>query len=259
MTSRLQRDLAASIDRRRLLGGMALGVGGAVLAACGSRAGAQDGGACPPTPREIKGPFPADGSNGRPRPINVLAMDGIVRRDIRPSFAGLEGRAEGVPLELELELTGAGCEPLAGGAIYLWQNDAAGAYSLYNLPDANYLRGLQAADAQGRVRFTAIVPGCYGGRYPHCHFEVFASPEAALAGDAPLLVSQLAFPADECRAIYRGDARYGDSLRNLDQLPLARDFVFGDSDAAGQARQTIAMSGDRNGYRGTARVALSAA
>jgi protocatechuate 3,4-dioxygenase beta subunit len=116
------------------------------------------------------------------------------------------------------------------------------------------LRGMQAA-ADGRVHFTAIVPGCYGGRYPHCHFEVFASTEAALRGARPLLVSQLAFPAAECRAIYRGDGRYGDSLRNLDRLPLERDFVFGDTDAAGQ---TVAMSGDpTRGYRGAATVSLA--
>lgn len=259
MASQLSSDLAASLDRRHVLGGMALGFGGAMLAACGSRAGAQAGGeTCPPTPREIKGPFPADGSNGRRRPLNVLDMNGVVRRDIRPSFAGMEERAEGVPLELELTLVGSNCAPLAGRALYLWQNDAAGAYSLYNLPGANYLRGMQQADAEGRIRFTGIVPGCYGGRYPHCHFEVFESADAAMRGAAPLLVSQLAFPAAECRAIYRDDARYGDSLRNLDRLPIERDFVFGDSDAAGQARQTIAMSGDAgSGYRGTATVTLA--
>src|SRR5690606_11490539 len=100
-----QRDVTSQLelDRRQMLGGLALGLGGAMLAACGSRAGAQAGAdTCIATPREIKGPFPADGTNGRPRPINVLAMDGVVRRDIRSSFAGMSGRAEGVPLELEL-------------------------------------------------------------------------------------------------------------------------------------------------------------
>ncbi len=247
------------VDRRQMLGGIALGLGGAVLAACGSRAGAQaDGQACAATPTEIKGPFPADGSNGRPRPINVLATDEVVRRDIRPSFAGMTGRAEGVPLELELEIASAGaaCAPLGGRAVYLWQNDAAGAYSLYDLPGENYLRGLQAADEAGRLRFTAIVPGCYGGRYPHCHFEVFESAEAALAGARPLLVSQLAFPEAECRAIYRDDARYGDSLRNLERLPLSRDFVFADTGGAGQV---VTMTGDpQTGYRGAARIVLTA-
>lgn len=253
MTSHLQRDLATLLDRRSVLGGMALGAGGALIAACGTRAGAQ-GIACPATPTEIRGPFPADGTNGRPRPINVLAMEGVVRRDIRPSFAGMDGRAEGVPIDLDLALVGgARCTPLPMGAIYLWQNDAAGDYSLYNRTDANYLRGLQAIE-NGRARFTSIVPGCYGGRYPHCHFEVFESVDAAMLGEAPLLVSQLAFPAAECREIYRSDSRYGDSLRNLDGLPIGRDFVFGDTGAEGQI---VDMRGDRTGgYRGTATVAL---
>src|SRR5690242_18618394 len=158
------------LDRRRMLAGMALGLGGAALAACGGRAGAQAAAACSASPTETRGPFPADGSNTRGRPVNVLAMDGVVRSDIRGSFAGMGGRADGVPLALELTLArAASCTPVPGHAIYLWQNDAAGAYSLYDLANANYLRGLQPADAQGRVRFTAIVPGCYGGRYPHCH------------------------------------------------------------------------------------------
>ena len=270
MTSHLHRDLAAVISRRQALGGMAVGLGGVLLAACGSRAGAQAGAEmggqasadfCPPTPTEIKGPFPADGSNGRPRPINVLDMDGVIRRDIRSGFAGMDGHAEGALLELELSLVGSdGCRPLAGHAIYLWQNDAEGAYSLYNLRETNYLRGVQEADGRGVVQFTSIVPGCYGGRFPHCHFEVFESAAAAAQGAAPLLVSQLAFPADICRPLYRDDARYGDSLNNLSRMAMDRDFVFADADEAGRERQTVALTGDvTGGYRGTATVAVSAA
>lgn len=253
MTSQLE------LDRRRMLAGMALGLGGAALAACGGRAGAQAA-TCSATPTETRGPFPADGSNGRPRPINVLAMDGVVRRDIRESFAGMTRRAEGVPVELELTLAReAGCSPLPRHAVYLWQNDAAGAYSLYDLPEANYLRGLQPADAGGRVRFSGIIPGCYGGRYPHCHFEVFESTEAALVGARPLLVSQLAFPDAACREIYRADARYGDSLGNLDRQPLDRDFVFRDAASGGTTSQILRLEGDpARGYRGWATVGLSA-
>ena len=261
MPSQLERDLLAVLDRRRLLGGLAVGLGGAALAACGSRAGAQDDDlACAATPTETRGPFPADGSNGRPRPINVLALAGVVRRDVRPSFAGMQGRADGVPIELELTLARAGgCSPLPGAAIYLWQNDAAGAYSLYDLPGENYLRGLQPADAEGRVRFTAIIPGCYGGRYPHCHFEVFAASEAALRGEPSLLVSQLALPDAECRAIYGADARYGESLHNLDRQPLESDFVFRDVAKGSVTSQVLRLDGDpARGYRGRATVSLDA-
>jgi protocatechuate 3,4-dioxygenase beta subunit len=257
--SQLAQDLAKAVDRRRVLGGIALGVSGAALAACGTRATAQPReGSCIATPTEIRGPYPADGT-GRGRSINVLDLEGIVRRDIRSSFAGLQGTAEGVPLELELQLASTGaCTPLAGRALYLWQNDAAGEYSLYTLRDVNYLRGMQLADAQGRVRFTMIVPGCYGGRFPHCHLEVFESAAAAVRGDPPLLVSQLAYPAAECRDIYRADARYGDSLQNLERLPMERDLIFAGSGAEEPARQTVVLSGNRQqGYRGNATIVVA--
>ena len=239
-----------------MIGSLAAGIGSVALAGSSGRLLAQAE-ACVATPTETRGPFPADGTNGRPR-ISVLGTDGVIRRDLRASFAGMSGRADGVALELELRLAQPGaCGPRAGGALYLWQNDAEGNYSLYDRADANYLRGLQPADAQGRVRFTLIVPGCYGGRYPHCHFEVFESVAAATHGTAPRLVSQLAFPADECRRIYQSDRRYGASLENLARQPIERDFVFADSDAAGRARQTIVLAGDPSGgYRGTATITV---
>ncbi len=172
----------------------------------------------------------------------------------------MDGEAEGVPLDLELQVVSAGLEcgtPLAGHAVYLWQNDARGDYSLYNRRDVNYLRGLQIAGAEGKLHFTSILPGCYGGRSPHCHFEVFASAEAAMAGEESLLTSQFAFPEEACREVYRNDPRYGDSLANLDRWPIARDFVFRDGDAATRAMQTIALERLADGsFRGTGRVAL---
>lgn len=254
----LARDLALVMDRRRALMAVAAGMGGALAAACSGKAVAAGESACLVTPTEIKGPYPADGSNGRPQRINVLDLDDVVRRDIRPSFAGLQGQADGVPVDLELRLVSAtGCSPLAGRALYLWQNDAAGEYSLYTMPGVNYLRGVQVSDAEGRVRFTAIVPGCYGGRAPHCHFEVYESLEAARRGEGLLLVSQLAYPEAECRAIYDGDPRYGGSLANLQRWTPARDFVFADAGEAGLAAQTIVLEGaPSRGYRGTATVTL---
>lgn len=43
------------------------------------------------------------------------------------------------------------------------------------------LRGLQEADAEGWVEFTPIFPGCYAGRWPHVHFEVYESSAANLS------------------------------------------------------------------------------
>ena len=113
----------------------------------------------------------------------MLALTGVVRSDIRPSFAGLSGIADGIPLTIALTLVSSStCEPLAGRAVYLWHCDRLGRYSLYSsgATDQNYLRGVQAADAGGTVTFTSIFPACYAGRWPHIHFEVYPS---LLGGD----------------------------------------------------------------------------
>jgi protocatechuate 3,4-dioxygenase beta subunit len=247
MAERTPSQFARDMARRQFLAWGTAGLGGALLAGCGSRADAQGmaEGECRASPWETDGPFPADGRGGRDRRINVLDKPELVRSDIRRSFAGMDGEAEGVPVELELQLVSAqiGCDTaLAGHAIYLWQNDAAGDYSLYNNRAVNYLRGLQVTDDDGHVRFTTILPGCYGGRSPHCHFEVFASREAAMAGEASLLTSQFAFPEDHCRTVYQADDRYGGSLANLERWPVARDFVFRDGDEAMRAMQTLSLT-----------------
>lgn len=258
--SQFSRDM----ERRRFLGAVASGIGGAMLAGCGARAGAQVAGDtnCLATPWETDGPFPADGRGGRDRRINVLNTHDIIRRDIRPSFGAMEGVAQGVSLDLELQLVQARFDcamPLPGHAVYLWENDARGDYSLYNRRDVNYLRGLQESDTDGRIRFTAILPGCYGGRSPHCHFEVFSSLEAALAGDESLLTSQFAFPEEACRPVYDSDSRYGDSLANLDRSPVSRDFVFRDGDAEMREMQTLVIEGSpETGLSARGRIALAA-
>lgn len=95
------------------------------------------------------------------------------------------------------------------------------------IPDQNYLRGVQAADDAGRVTFRTVFPGCYPGRWPHCHFEVFASLDEAAVGSAALKTSQLAFPQADCETVFADD-RYGNSLGNLSRLSLSTDGVFRD-------------------------------
>ncbi|WP_305096689.1 intradiol ring-cleavage dioxygenase [Croceibacterium aestuarii] len=245
-----------ALDRRATLG--LLGLGGAALAGCGGGARAA---ACLATPAETRGPFAGDGGSDRGgRRLTVLASDDVIRSDIRGSFAGLDGHADGVPLDLTITLLGTagGCNPMAGWGLYLWHNDAAGKYSLYDLPHANYLRGLQQSGDAGTLRFRTILPGCYGGRAPHLHFEVYSSAQAAIAGDPALLASQFALPEDKCRAVYSADPRYGDSLANLDRWPTGRDFVFRDASDEELALETIALEGDaRSGLRGAATVAIA--
>ena len=71
---------------------------------------------CSRVPQETAGPFPGDGSNGP----TVLSSTGVVRNDIRSSFAGMSGTAAGVPLTIQLTIVSATtCSPLAGRASHL--------------------------------------------------------------------------------------------------------------------------------------------
>jgi protocatechuate 3,4-dioxygenase beta subunit len=252
----LARDLPL-LTRRRLVAGLGLaGLAGTAAVFFGTSGGMAegnqlatglDGAQCLKLPGETNGPFPADGSNSKDgQTVNVLTQNGVIRDDLRPSFNGLSGQALGVPLTLDITLVNvaAACAPLAGHAIYLWHCDAEGLYSLYNVADQNWLRGVVLTDAQGRARLTTILPGCYDGRWPHIHFEVYASAEAAASGAEPLLTSQFALPVEPLVQVYASDPRYPTSQSNLARLSLAADMVFGDNTAEQIAAQTLAMTGD---------------
>ncbi len=199
---------------------------------------------CETIPQETAGPFPGDGSNGP----NVRTLDGVVRSDIRSSVGAASGAVDGVECVVELALIDATtCAPFADAAVYVWQCDGVGRYSMYSdgVTDENWLRGIQSADADGVVRFTSIVPGCYPGRWPHIHFDVYASLDDATGSGVARLTSQLAFPRAECEAVF-GDARYGESANYLARLSLESDGVFADD---GAARQLATMTGSvTNGY-----------
>lgn len=243
-------------DRRqvlRLLAGAAL----TPLLGCGAAGGtgvdtAGQTGSCSPIPEETGGPYPGDGTNGP----NVLTTSGIVRSDIRSSFGALSGTAAGVPLTIQLTLldTTTGCEPLAGYAVYLWHCDRDGKYSLYTVAGQNYLRGVQAADEKGVVTFTSIFPGCYSGRWPHIHFEIYPSLGKASAAGNRVRTSQLALPKDACDAVYQTSG-YSQSVANLAQTSLSKDMVFGD----GSTLQVGTVTGSVDaGYTVSLRVGISA-
>ena len=200
---------------------------------------------CDVIPTETGGPFPGDGSNGP----NVRPLEGVVRRDIRQSVAGPTGVAEGTQLDIELTITdpGDGCKPRPGAAVYLWHCNQDGKYSMYDIADENYLRGIAEADADGVVRFTSIVPGCYAGRWPHIHFEVFESLADAIGTASPWVTSQLAFPETTLAEAYTA-VGYETSVANLGKVSLSSDNVFGDDDGI---HQLATMSGSTaEGYTG---------
>ena len=201
-------------------------------------------------PEETGGPYPGDGTNGP----NVLTESGIVRRDIRSSFGDYSGTAEGLPLGVDLTIVRAGDgSPFPGAALYLWHADRDGQYSLYTAPDRNYLRGVQEAADDGALSFTTIFPGCYDGRWPHMHFEVYPSI-GDITGDGSVLVtSQLALPEDLCAEVYESAAGYETSVSNLSRVSLSGDMVFSD----GVDLQLPTVSGTPDG--GDLRIALAVA
>ncbi len=180
-------------------------------------------------PEETAGPFPGDGSNG----VNVLSESGIVRSDLTTSFGSASGVAEGVPVTVNLkvyDLNGADVTALSGAAVYLWHCTREGDYSLYseNVADENFLRGVQESDGDGAVQFTTVFPGCYDGRWPHMHFEVYQSLDSATSYTNKLRTSQLAIPEDACRQVYGAADGYDASVDSLDEVSLDSDMVFSD-------------------------------
>jgi protocatechuate 3,4-dioxygenase beta subunit len=184
-------------------------------------------------PNETAGPYPGDGSNGP----NVLTQSGIVRSDIRSSFGSSTTTAKGVPLTvvLTIENTANGGKPIAGAAVYIWHCNIDGAYSMYDkaVSSENYLRGVQATDANGKVTFTSIFPAAYSGRWPHIHFEVYNSLTDATAASKIKATSQLALPKATCDLVYATEG-YSASVKNMTQTSLASDNVFGNDSGVHQ-------------------------
>jgi protocatechuate 3,4-dioxygenase beta subunit len=263
----LSHDLPTLLNRRHAIGLLSVGGLAAALAACSPRSGSTDAApsAAPSAggsgaqgdagageiPEETNGPFPADGSNGP----NALTTTGVVRSDITSSFGDSSGTAEGVPLTFSLTVVdvsgdGDAGTPVAGAAVYAWHCDREGRYSMYDIADQNYLRGVQEADADGTVTFTSIFPACYPGRWPHIHFEVYPSLDAATSATDRMRTSQLALPQDVCEAVYATEG-YEESVASLQEVSLDSDLVFSDGYALQMARVSGSVS---QGYTATLRV-----
>ncbi|HET7830737.1 MAG TPA: intradiol ring-cleavage dioxygenase [Candidatus Limnocylindrales bacterium] len=249
-------DVETLIDRRRVLKGIGLaglsigiaacapgsnGSSASATAAASERASSTAAAAADcatEIPEETAGPFPGDGSNGP----DALGQSGVVRKDIRSSFGTSSTVAAGVPLTVRfavLDMAKA-CEPFAGAAIYAWHCDQEGRYSMYSqgVENENYLRGVQAAGADGIVEFTSVFPACYQGRWPHVHFEVYRSLEAASNSANRIATSQIALPKAICDEVYATPG-YEQSVSNMSQVSLERDMVFAD----GAEHQLGTMSG----------------
>ncbi|WP_258070060.1 dioxygenase family protein [Acidovorax radicis] len=188
----------------------------------------------------------------------MLALSGIVRSDIRSSI-GSSTQVSGVPFTITITLTNtnASCAALSGYAIYLWHCTQDGNYSVYsssNIAD-NYLRGVQATDANGTVTFTTVVPGCYAGRMPHMHLEVYRSLAAASNASNKIKTTQLAFPTALLSTIYSANSGYSASVRNLASMSFATDNVFSDGTTL---EMTTMQANSGGGYSANITISIAA-
>ncbi|WP_371767702.1 intradiol ring-cleavage dioxygenase [Massilia sp.] len=270
----LERMLATQATRRQSLRWLFASAAAVPLASCGGGGGASGdivassttstgsstttNGTCSVIPEETGGPYPGDGTNSNGNGIaNALALSGIVRSDIRTSVSPGSKTAAGIPTTLKLQIVnvGASCASAAGAAVYLWHCDRDGNYSMYasGLTSENYLRGVQEADSTGTVTFTTIFPGCYSGRMPHIHFEVYPSLAKATSAANRVKTSQFTFPMATLNEAYATTA-YSASSRNLASMSYATDNVFSD----GTSLQMASVSGDPvNGYVVTLTIGVS--
>lgn len=259
-------DIRTLVSRRGILGLVVLGAGTATLAACAPSASgaatttatatptatptasatpsatATSAAAALPSgeiPDETAGPYPGDGSNGP----DILEQSGIVRSDLRSSLDG-GATASGVPMTLNLTIfdSADGDVPFAGAAVYVWHCDDQGRYSMYSsgIENESYLRGVQVVGSDGVVSFTSIFPGCYDGRWPHIHFEVYPNVDAITDASNAIATSQVALPQAACDVVY-ADAAYPSSASNLTRVSLESDNVFGDD---GGALELATATGD---------------
>ena len=266
-------------QRRQMLGWLMSGGAAAALIACGGGSDGSDSGSssnsssssssssttagCVADPPETNGPYPSDGSNSVNGTVsNILTRSGIVRSDIRSSFGSSTTTAPGVPLVLTINLVNANnsCAVLSDYAIYIWHCNRSGEYSLYSadILSENYLRGVQVSDGNGQVTFTTIFPGCYSGRYPHIHFEVYQNLAMATSYANAVLTSQMAMPSAICTAIYDDTATgYGGSATNFSSISTSTDNVFASSTTAQITAQTPSLSGSVSaGFTGSITIGL---
>lgn len=136
----------------------------------------------------------------------------------------------GVALTLTLTIHAVGeCTPIEGAEVDLWCADAGGDYSGYDdfgTEGQDWLRGHQVTDANGEVRFDAIVPGSYPGRAVHLHVKVRAT-------ERDELTTQVYLPDDLAGAVL-GEADYAagaaQTLNGDDDFYAADTLLTADGD-----------------------------
>jgi len=171
---------------------------------------------CDTTQNQTEGPFWVDEMLDRPD-IRSDPTSGLLR--------------PGMPLRLSINVSesqGGACAPLAGALVDIWHCDAAGAYSDVsgagnpNTVGERWLRGYQATDAHGNVRFLTIYPGWYMGRTVHIHFRIRKLSGATVTHN---FTSQLYFDDAISNSIFASTAPYSEHA-NRSPASNSQDNIY---------------------------------
>ena len=154
------------------------------------------------------------------------------------------------------QASSAGCAPLAGATVDIWQCDAEGRYSdvsdrTFDTSGQKFLRGSQVTDASGRVQFTTIYPGWYPGRAVHIHFKVRTD---ASAGQGYEFTSQFFFDEALTSAVHAlspYDSKGTCNVRNT------TDGIYNTLSAAEKVALTLQTAPIGDGYAGVINLAVN--
>lgn len=141
-----------------------------------------------------------------------------------------EGQS-GLPVRLAFLVVNPSCQPVPGATVELWHANPSGLYSGSDAANmctngdaaaraARYFRGIQAADANGRVDFNTCFPGWYSSRSVHIHFTV-------RVGGSEYITSQLFFDDSLNDEIIASQPLY--STRGAKDTTNANDKVIKES------------------------------
>ncbi len=251
------------LTRREVLALIGAGGTAAFLAACtpaGSASPAASGGPSAAASASASAAATADASAAiaTALPACVVAPEltegpyyvdvDLERSDIRTNTADSVA-VEGAPLVLDWVVSqadGSACMPMEGVVVDVWHCDALGTYSGVQGNSANFLRGFQRTDSQGKASFTTIYPGWYQGRAVHVHFKIRTDPDAEAGFE---FTSQLFFDDDVSRSVYATGVY---AQKGAQDQPNESDQIFNQS--GGMTLLSVTQEGD--GYRATFPIAV---
>jgi len=249
----MHHDDVRQMSRRQILEAFGAAASAAMVSACGASpaspstvttttttttttGGGTSSAACAVAASETQGPYPDM--------TGMINNAAFFRQDVTEGRAGLP-----VMLAITVVNASAGCAPISGANVEIWQCDAEGRYSEYAQPGYNgtgqtFLRGLQATDPNGLATFRTVYPGWYQGRATHIHVEIFVNGRS-------VKVTQIAFPESVSAQVYRTGAY---AAHGQNPTSNSSDMVFSD----GTSTELATLAGDSaSGYAATITLGVS--